>query len=65
MTAGYCHEDPQVVAERGTALVAWHIEQQRERARLVWRDLFRARKPENGGFLLFGARPVPPIKPLS
>jgi alkanesulfonate monooxygenase SsuD/methylene tetrahydromethanopterin reductase-like flavin-dependent oxidoreductase (luciferase family) len=38
MTAGYCHEDPQVVAERGTELVAWYIEQQRERARLVWRD---------------------------
>jgi alkanesulfonate monooxygenase SsuD/methylene tetrahydromethanopterin reductase-like flavin-dependent oxidoreductase (luciferase family) len=38
MTAGYCHEDPQVVATRGTELVAWYIEQQRERARLVWRD---------------------------
>ncbi len=38
MTAGYCHEDPRVVAERGTELVAWYIEQQRERARLVWRD---------------------------
>jgi alkanesulfonate monooxygenase SsuD/methylene tetrahydromethanopterin reductase-like flavin-dependent oxidoreductase (luciferase family) len=38
MTAGYCHEDPQVVAERGTELVGWYLEQQRERARLVWRD---------------------------
>ena len=38
MTAGYCHEDPKIVAERGTELVAWYIEQQRERARLVWRD---------------------------
>ena len=38
MTAGYCHEDPQVVAQRGTQLVGWYIEQQRERARLVWRD---------------------------
>jgi alkanesulfonate monooxygenase SsuD/methylene tetrahydromethanopterin reductase-like flavin-dependent oxidoreductase (luciferase family) len=38
MTAGYCHEDPRVVAERGTELVGWYIEQQRERARLVWRD---------------------------
>ncbi len=38
MTAGFCHEDPRVVAERGTELVAWYIEQQRERARLVWRD---------------------------
>src|SRR5262249_54206239 len=38
MTAGYCHEDPRVVAARGTELVAWYIEQQRERARLVWRD---------------------------
>ena len=32
MTAGYCHEDPRIVAERGTELVAWYIEQQRERA---------------------------------
>jgi alkanesulfonate monooxygenase SsuD/methylene tetrahydromethanopterin reductase-like flavin-dependent oxidoreductase (luciferase family) len=38
MTAGYCHEDPLVVAERGTELVGWYLEQQRERARLVWRD---------------------------
>jgi alkanesulfonate monooxygenase SsuD/methylene tetrahydromethanopterin reductase-like flavin-dependent oxidoreductase (luciferase family) len=38
MTAGYCHEDPRVVAERGTELVDWYVEQQRERARLVWRD---------------------------
>jgi hypothetical protein len=27
MTAGYCHEDPRVVAERGTELVGWYIEQ--------------------------------------
>ena len=38
MTAGYCHEDKRVVADRGTELVGWYIEQQRERARLVWRD---------------------------
>jgi alkanesulfonate monooxygenase SsuD/methylene tetrahydromethanopterin reductase-like flavin-dependent oxidoreductase (luciferase family) len=38
MTAGYCHEDPRVVADRGTELVGWYLEQQRERARLVWRD---------------------------
>ena len=38
MTAGYCHEDPLVVAERGTELVGWYLDQQRERARLVWRD---------------------------
>jgi alkanesulfonate monooxygenase SsuD/methylene tetrahydromethanopterin reductase-like flavin-dependent oxidoreductase (luciferase family) len=38
MTAGYCHEDPLVAAERGSELVGWYIEQQRERARLVWRD---------------------------
>ena len=38
MTAGFCHEDPKVVADRGTELVGWYIEQQRERARLVWRD---------------------------
>ncbi|HEY0423398.1 MAG TPA: LLM class flavin-dependent oxidoreductase [Rhodopila sp.] len=45
MTAGYCHEDPLVVAERGTELVAWYIEQQRERARLVWRDYDPATVP--------------------
>jgi alkanesulfonate monooxygenase SsuD/methylene tetrahydromethanopterin reductase-like flavin-dependent oxidoreductase (luciferase family) len=38
MTAGYCHEDPLVVAERGTELVGWYLDQQRARARLVWRD---------------------------
>ena len=45
MTAGYCHEDPQVVADRGTELVDWYIEQQRERARLVWRDYDPATVP--------------------
>ena len=45
MTAGYCHEDPRVVAERGTELVAWYMEQQRERARLVWRDYDPATVP--------------------
>jgi alkanesulfonate monooxygenase SsuD/methylene tetrahydromethanopterin reductase-like flavin-dependent oxidoreductase (luciferase family) len=38
MTAGYCHEDPRIAVERGSELVGWYIEQQRERARLVWRD---------------------------
>src|SRR5437762_139967 len=37
-SAGFCDEDPRVVASRGTELVGWYIEQQRERARLVWRD---------------------------
>src|SRR5207249_2138680 len=45
MTAGFCHEDPGVVAERGTELVGWYIEQQRERARLVWRDYDPATVP--------------------
>ena len=45
MTAGYCHEDPQVAAERGSELVSWYIEQQRERARLVWRDYDPATVP--------------------
>ena len=45
MTAGYCHEDPQTVARRGTELVGWYIEQQRERARLVWRDYDPATVP--------------------
>lgn len=38
MTAGYCHEDRKVAKQRGTELVGWYLEQQRERARLVWRD---------------------------
>jgi len=45
MTAGFCHEDPTVVAQRGTELVEWYIEQQRERARLVWRDYDPATVP--------------------
>jgi alkanesulfonate monooxygenase SsuD/methylene tetrahydromethanopterin reductase-like flavin-dependent oxidoreductase (luciferase family) len=45
MTAGYCHEDPLVAAQRGTELVAWYLEQQRERARLVWRDYDPATVP--------------------
>jgi len=38
MTAGYCHENPQIAATRGAELIGWYVEQQRERARLVWRD---------------------------
>jgi hypothetical protein len=34
MTAGYCHEDPKIAGRRGTELIAWCLEQQRERARL-------------------------------
>jgi alkanesulfonate monooxygenase SsuD/methylene tetrahydromethanopterin reductase-like flavin-dependent oxidoreductase (luciferase family) len=45
MTAGYCHEDPKVAARRGTELIAWYLEQQRERARLVWRDYDPATVP--------------------
>lgn len=45
MTAGYCHEDRKVVAKRGTELIGWYMEQQRERARLVWRDFDPATIP--------------------
>jgi alkanesulfonate monooxygenase SsuD/methylene tetrahydromethanopterin reductase-like flavin-dependent oxidoreductase (luciferase family) len=45
MTAGYCHEDRKVVQQRGTELVGWYMEQQRERARLVWRDFDPATVP--------------------
>jgi alkanesulfonate monooxygenase SsuD/methylene tetrahydromethanopterin reductase-like flavin-dependent oxidoreductase (luciferase family) len=38
MTAGFCHEDPRIAADRGAELIGWYNEQQRERARLVWRD---------------------------
>ena len=45
MTAGYCHESSKVVEERGTELVAWYLNQQRERARLVWRGVDPASVP--------------------
>jgi alkanesulfonate monooxygenase SsuD/methylene tetrahydromethanopterin reductase-like flavin-dependent oxidoreductase (luciferase family) len=45
MTAGYCHENPEIAARRGTELIAWYLEQQRERARLVWRDYDPATVP--------------------
>lgn len=45
MTAGFCHEDRRVVETRGVELVAWYLEQQRERARLVWRDFDPATVP--------------------
>ncbi len=45
MTAGYCREDRRVVETRGVELVSWYMEQQRERARLVWRDFDPATVP--------------------
>jgi alkanesulfonate monooxygenase SsuD/methylene tetrahydromethanopterin reductase-like flavin-dependent oxidoreductase (luciferase family) len=39
MTAGFCHEDPKVVSTRGVELIEWYMEQQRERARLVWQGI--------------------------
>ena len=45
MTAGYCHEDPKMIASRGTELVKWYLDQQRERARLVWRGVDPASVP--------------------
>ena len=45
MTAGFCHEDPKVAVERGTELVSWYLDQQRERARLVWRGVDPATVP--------------------
>lgn len=45
MTAGFCHEDPAIAAQRGSELIGWYIEQQRERARLVWRDYDPATVP--------------------
>ena len=39
MTAGFCHEDPKVVSTRGVELIEWYMEQQRERARLVWKGV--------------------------
>ncbi len=45
MTAGYCHEDPGMVSTRGAELVQWYMDQQRERARLVWRGVDPATVP--------------------
>jgi hypothetical protein len=45
MTAGYCHEDKKMVETRGTDLLDWYIDQQRERARLVWRGVDPASVP--------------------
>jgi alkanesulfonate monooxygenase SsuD/methylene tetrahydromethanopterin reductase-like flavin-dependent oxidoreductase (luciferase family) len=45
MTAGYCHHDEETAAARGAELVGWYLEQQRERARLVWRDYDPATVP--------------------
>ena len=45
MTAGFCHEDHGVVATRGAELVQWYMDQQRERARLVWRGVDPATVP--------------------
>ena len=45
MTAGYCHEDPRMVSTRGAELVQWYMDQQRERARLVWRGVDPATVP--------------------
>ena len=45
MTAGFCHEDPKVVDGRGTELIGWYLDQQRERARLVWQGVDPATVP--------------------
>ncbi|CAI8030080.1 Uncharacterized protein y4vJ [Geodia barretti] len=45
MTAGFCHEDAKVAKSRGTELISWYLDQQRERARLVWRGVDPASVP--------------------
>ena len=45
MTAGFCHEDPKIAKERGTELVGWYLDQQRDRAALVWRGVDPASVP--------------------
>ena len=47
MTAGYCHESSKVVEDRGTELVAWYLNQQRERARLVWQGVDPTTVPQD------------------
>ncbi|MCH9016612.1 MAG: LLM class flavin-dependent oxidoreductase [Chloroflexi bacterium] len=45
MTAGFCHEDPKEIEGRGTELIGWYTDQQRERARLVWQGVDPATVP--------------------
>ena len=45
MTAGFCHEDPKEIEGRGTELISWYMDQQRERARLVWQGFDPASVP--------------------
>ena len=45
MSAGFCHESSKVVEQRGTELVSWYLDQQRARARLVWRGVDPASVP--------------------
>src|SRR5712691_12695056 len=45
MPAGYCHDDRTVVTRRGTELAEWYMAQQRERARLLWRDFDPSQVP--------------------
>jgi hypothetical protein len=63
-----------MVAGRGTELVAWYLEQQRERARLVWRDYDPASVPPDyqgcyarviAGYLalMCGVKPAPLVYP--
>jgi alkanesulfonate monooxygenase SsuD/methylene tetrahydromethanopterin reductase-like flavin-dependent oxidoreductase (luciferase family) len=45
MTAGFCHESQAEIDTRGTELLAWYLDQQRERARLVWQGVDPATVP--------------------
>ena len=47
MTAGFCHEDPKKIEGRGTELIGWYMDQQRERARLVWQGVDPATVPSD------------------
>ncbi|MEC9238538.1 MAG: LLM class flavin-dependent oxidoreductase, partial [Chloroflexota bacterium] len=47
MTAGFCHEDPKEIEGRGTELIGWYMDQQRERARLVWQGVDPATVPSD------------------
>ena len=45
MTAGFCHEDAKEIEGRATELIGWYMDQQRERARLVWQGVDPATVP--------------------
>lgn len=45
MSTAFCHERKATAVERGTEIIGWYMQKQRERARLVWKDVDPATIP--------------------